>query len=68
MVVLGGVAVAYERGAPVIANAGAAGRPDLIPKKVFIKSFCTSQFLHKFVNDFFMIVIMKDKLTNLSGN
>jgi len=35
-------------------------------QKVFIKSFCKSQFPHKFVNLFFRLVILKDKLTELT--
>ena len=41
---------------------------DLIFQKVFIKSFCRGQFSHKSVNLFFVIVIMKNKLTDLRGN
>jgi len=41
--------------------------PNLISHKVFVKSFCKSQFPHKFVN-FFILVIMKDKVTDLCGN
>ena len=33
--------------------------------KVFLKLFCKSQFLHNFVNLFLIIVIVKDKLTDL---
>ena len=40
---------------------------DLISQKVF-KSFCKSQFPHKFVNLFFISVIIKDKLTDLCEN
>ena len=43
-------------------------RPDLISQKVFIKSFCKSQFPHKSVNLFFISVMIKDKLTDLCGN
>ena len=41
-----------------------------IPKRVpgIIKSLCTSQLPHKFVNQFFILVMIKDKLTNLWGN
>ena len=39
-----------------------------IPQKVFIQSFLTSQFPQKPVNLFFVLVIVKDKLTNLCGN
>ena len=35
---------------------------------VFIKLFCKSQFPHKSVNLFFILVIIKDKLTDLCGN
>ena len=37
-------------------------------QKEFIKSFCKSQFPHKSVNLFHILVIMKDKLTNLWGS
>ena len=37
--------------------------PNLISQKVFLKSFCKSQFPLKFVN----VVIVKDKLTDLWG-
>jgi len=39
---------------------------DLISQKVFIKSFFKSQFPHKSVNLFFILVTMKDKLTDLT--
>ena len=42
--------------------------PNLISHKVFIKSFSKIQFPHKSVNLFFILVIVKDKLTNLYGN
>ena len=50
--------------------AGAKGtpRPGLISQKVFIKSFRKSQFPDKSINLFFMLVMMKDKLTNVCGN
>ena len=32
---------------------------------VFLRSFCKSQFPHKAVNVFFILVIVKDKLTDL---
>jgi hypothetical protein len=35
---------------------------------VLLKSFCKSQFPHKFVNLFFILVIVKDKLTDLWGS
>ena len=41
---------------------------DLISQKVFTKSICESKFPHKFVNLFFMSVVMKDKLTDLCGS
>ena len=40
----------------------------LISQKVFITSLCKSQFPHKSVNLFFILVIVKDRLTDLSGN
>ena len=39
-----------------------------ISHKLFIKSFCKSQFLHKSVNLFLILVIIKDKFTDLFGN
>jgi len=33
-----------------------------------LKSFCKSQFPHKSVNSFFLLVIVKDKLTDLWGS
>jgi len=42
--------------------------PDDIPQKVLRRSFCTSQFPHKSVNVFFILVIIMDKLTNLCGS
>ena len=39
----------------------------LISQKVFIKSLCKSQFPRKSVNLFFILVIVKDKLTGLCG-
>ena len=41
---------------------------DIMSQKVFIKSFCKSQFPHKFVNLFFILVMMKDKLMDSCGN
>ena len=38
--------------------------PVLISQKVF----CQSQFPHKFVNLFFILAIIKEKLTDLCGN
>ena len=40
----------------------------LISQKVFIKSFCRSQFPHKSVNSFLILVMIKDELTDLCGN
>ena len=37
-----------------------------ISQKVFVKSFCRSEFPHKSVNLFYVLVIIKDKLTDLS--
>ena len=39
----------------------------LVSQKVFIKSFCKSQFPHKSVNFIFILVIIKDDLANLCG-
>jgi len=36
--------------------------------KVFLKSFCKSQFPHKFVNYFFTLVIVKDRFADLWGS
>ena len=41
---------------------------DLISHKVFRTSFCKSQFPHKSVNLFFILVIVMDKLTDLWGS
>ena len=38
-----------------------------ISHKVFLKSFCKSQFQHRFVNSFFILVIVKGTLTDLWG-
>ena len=46
---------------------GVADRRELISQKVFIKSFFESQFSHKSVDFFFMLVVMKDKLADLCG-
>ena len=35
---------------------------------VFVKSFCKSQFPHKSVNLFVILVMIKDKLTDLWGS
>jgi len=35
---------------------------------VFLKSFCKSRFPHKSVNLFFILVIVKDKLTDMWGS
>ena len=39
-----------------------------ISQKVFIQSLCKSQFPYKFVNLLFILVIIKDELTDLCGN
>ena len=39
-----------------------------ISQKVFIKTFCKGQCPHKSVNSFLILVIIKDKLTDLCGN
>ena len=36
--------------------------------EVFMNSFCKSQFPHKSVNLFFILVTIKDKLTDLCGS
>ena len=41
---------------------------DVISQRLFIKSFCKSSFPHKFVNKFFILVIMKDTMRNKCGN
>ena len=41
---------------------------ELISHKVFLKSFCKSQLPNKSVNLFFILVIVKDKLTDLWGS
>ena len=40
----------------------------LIAHTVFVKTFCKCQFPHKSVNLLFILVIIKDKSTNLSGD
>ena len=40
----------------------------LISQKVCITSLCKCQFPHEFVNVFFTLAIIKDKLTDLCGN
>ena len=42
--------------------------PKLSHIKCFEQPFCKSQFPRKSVNLFFMLVMMKDKLTDLCGN
>jgi len=39
-----------------------------ISHKGILKSLCKSQFPHKFVNVFFILLIVKDKLTDLWGS
>ena len=43
-------------------------RADFISLKVFLKSFCRSQFSHESVNLLFILVIADDKLTDLWGS
>ena len=40
----------------------------LISRRVVLKSFCKREFPHKSVNLFFILVIVKDKLTDLWGS
>ena len=40
---------------------------NLVLYKVLLKLFCRSQFPQKFVNPFLILVIVKDKLTDLWG-
>ena len=40
----------------------------LISHTVLMQSFGKSPFPHKFVNSFFVPVMIKDKLTNFGGN
>ena len=42
--------------------------PESISLKVFIKSFCKSHFLQKSVSLLFILVMIKDKLTDSCGN
>ena len=42
--------------------------PEVISQNVFSKPFCISQFSHKFVTSFFMLVRVLVKLTDLWGN
>jgi hypothetical protein len=44
------------------------GTHDLISQKVFIQSFCKSQFPHKSVYLFFVLVMVEDTLTDLWGS
>ena len=46
---------------------GVADGGELISQKVFIKSFCKSQFPHKSINLFFIITNIKNELTGLRG-
>ena len=45
-----------------------SGTDMFISQKVFIKSFCKSEFPHKFVNVSFMITDIENTLTDLCGN
>ena len=49
----------------VESDLGADIRGIFISHRVFLKLFCKSQFPHKSVNLFFILVIIKDKLTDL---
>ena len=70
-------AVSYERSTPVcfccdplhrMAGCNSqGGSAILIWQKVFMNSFCKSQFPQKSINLFCMLVIMKDKSTDLWG-
>ena len=40
-------------------------RRDLVSRKVLSKSFCRSHFPHKFVNVFFILVMVKDQVIDL---
>ena len=42
--------------------------PEIIPHSVFKSSFCKSQFPHKFINLFFILELVKIKLTDLWGS
>ena len=46
----------------------APSSPTHILQKAFIKSFWESQFTHKSVNSFLILVLIKDKLTDLCRN
>ena len=43
-------------------------RYNLISHKLFLKWFCQTQFPHKSVNVFFILVMVKYKLTDLRGS
>ena len=62
----GGGLVAYEGMGPAGISCGAFD--DFISQKVFIKSFCKSQFPHESANFSFTITNIKNKLTDLCGN
>ena len=49
-------------------GSGVWERYKFISHKVFLKSFCKSQFPHNSVNLFFILVIVKDKLTDFLGS
>jgi len=44
------------------------GDAELISQKEFMKLLCNRHIPYKSVNLFFMLVIVKDNLTNLCGN
>ena len=52
----------------VLSWLGSGNTSEIVSQRVFIKLFCISQFPHKSVNLSFIIVIIRDELTNLCGN
>jgi len=44
-----------------------SGFDEHVPDHVFLESFCKSQFPRQSVNLFFILVLVKDKLTDLRG-
>jgi len=52
----------------VLPPAAAIKSSDFASHKVLTKSFCTSRFPHKSINLFSVLVMIKDKLTDLCGN
>jgi len=49
-------------------SAGSRLSTNLISHKVFSRSFCKSQFSNISANLFFILVTVKDKLTDLCGS